>query len=189
MNRADPTGNDAIWMTNPDRSVTLIIPVQFSGSGATRDNITAIVSRDNSLTVSDPSLHIQVVATNTPVNGVLNTMDFSPGYNKQMCGGPGECVNKLGGDTAHINSDNQDGIDAAAHDVLHFAGIRDRYIEGPRDKDGNRTSKPSPGYTPSNIMTSRSGTELNPRQFQEAKTNPTTKQCAIEIGSRIPQCH
>jgi RHS repeat-associated protein len=187
-NHNDPTGNDAVWVNNPDGSKTLIIPVQFSGSGATGANVSAIVARDNSLNISDPSLHIQVVSTNTPVNGVLNKMDFSPGYNNKLCGGAGECVNKLGGNISHINSDNNQSTDAAAHEVLHFAGIKDQYVEGPRDAQGNRTSTAAPGYTNTNIMTSRSGTELKPQQFQEAKGNPSTKQCTVQTGSRIPVC-
>ncbi|MEJ1967190.1 MAG: hypothetical protein WDN03_00925 [Rhizomicrobium sp.] len=119
----------------------------------------------------------------------MNKMDFSPGYNTSMCGAAGECVNKLGGDTAHINSANGQSTDAAAHDVLHFAGVKDQYIEGPPDAQGNRTSTPAPGYTNSNIMTSRSGTQLTPQQFQEAHGNSTTKQCVVQTGSKIPVCH
>jgi RHS repeat-associated protein len=188
LDRTDPSGNDAVWVNNADGSKTLIIPVQFSGSGATPANVAAIVARDNSLSISDPNLHVQVVSTNTPINGVLNKMDFSPGYNNSMCGAAGECVNKLGGNTAHINSANPQSTDAAAHDDLHFAGIKDQYVEGPRDAQGNRTSSPSPGYTNSNIMTSRSGTELKPQQFNEAKTNQTTKQCSVDASGKTT-CH
>ncbi len=188
VNKADPSGNDAVWVNNADGSKTLIIPVQFSGSGATPANVAAIVARDNSLSISDPNLHVQVVSTNTLINGVLNKMDFSPGYNNSMCGAAGECVNRLGGNTAHINSANPQSTDAAAHDDLHFAGIKDQYVEGPRDAQGNRTSSPSPGYTNSNIMTSRSGTELKPNQFNEAKTNQTTKQCSVDASGKTT-CH
>jgi len=147
------------------------------------------VNRANSLTISNPNYHIQVVATSTPMNGVLNRMDFSPGYNHSLCGSVGECINRIGGNNGHINSSNNMSTDAAAHDTLHFAGIIDRYIEGPRDANGNRTSRPSPGYSDTNIMTARSGNELRPRQFEEARSNHSTKRCILETGSRVPVCH
>lgn len=150
--------------------------------------MSSIVSRVNSLSISDPKLRVEVVLTSKPIGGVLNKMTFAPGYNDKMCGSAGECANRLGGDRAHINSANPQAIDAAGHDVLHFAGIRDQYVEGSRDAQGNRTSTPTPGYTNSNIMTSRSGTQLKPEQVSEAQTNKTTRQCTAETGSRIPKC-
>jgi hypothetical protein len=128
------------------------------------------------------------VPTDAPINGVLNTMDFSSGYDHTLCGPAGECVNTLGGKTAHINSANTQSTDAASHDVLHFAGIKDQYVEGARDAQGNRTSAPAPGYTDANIMTSRSGTQLTPQQLEEAKNNRTTKHCTTPPGSDHPVC-
>ena len=101
-------------------------------------------------------------------------MDLSPGLDTTNYGSVGEGTNRLGGNQAHIDSSNAQHIDAAAHDVLHFAGIQDRYEEGPRDAQGNRTSRPSAGYTNANIMTSRPGIELRPEQLMEAVCNPTT---------------
>ena len=87
----------------------------------------------------------------------------------------------------HINTENAQSNDAAAHDTLHFAGIKDQYKEGPRDANGNRTSSPTSGYDNSNIMTSRSGTKLNPDQIQEARDNKTSKQCITAYGAQ-PRC-
>jgi len=188
VNGFDPNGKDALWINHPDGTVTIMIPVHFSGPGANRTNVDAIVARTNSLETGDAKIRIEVVSTANPVGGALNRMDLSPGYDVEMCGSAGECANMLGGNLAHINTENSDWIGAATHDVLHFPGIPDRYIEGPRDEEGNRTSMPSPGYSESNIMTSRRGTELKPEQLQEAKSNPTTRQCDIELGSRIPVC-
>jgi RHS repeat-associated protein len=174
----DIDGHDALWVIDKDTGqVTLVIPVHFTGSAATQPNISAILKQDNSLDTGGSPVRIKVISTDKPIDGVLNHMDFSPGYNTKLCGSAGECVNKLGGNEAHINSANGQSTGAAAHDVLHFAGIKDEYIEGPRDKSGNRTSKPAPGYDNSNIMTARTGTKLNPRQIQEANRNKTTKHC------------
>jgi RHS repeat-associated protein len=174
----DPDGHDALWVVDKTTGqTTLVIPVHFTGSSATPENVTAITNRDNQLDIGGSTVKIQVVSTDKPMNGVLNTMDLSPGSDTKNYGPAGEGVNKLGGNTGHINTDNGQSNDAAAHDDLHFAGIKDQYQEGPRDAQGNRTSTPTPGYDNSNIMTSRSGTNLKPEQIQEAKTNQTTKQC------------
>jgi len=162
-----------------------VIPVHFTGSGATPENISAITNRDNQLDTGGSSVKIQVVSTDKPVNGVLNTMDLSPGNDTKNYGSIGEGVNKVGGDTGHINTDNAQSNDAAAHDSLHFAGIKDQDKEGPKDANGNRTSTPTPGYDNSNIMTSRSGTKLTPEQIQEAQKNKTTKQCTSDNGKKV----
>ena len=74
---------------------------------------------------------------------------------------------------------------AAAHDVLHFAGIDDQYTEGKRDANGNRTNTPKPGYDNSNIMTSRKGKKLKPKQIQEANKNGSTKHCSTVNGKQV----
>jgi RHS repeat-associated protein len=182
LNKLDPSGNDAVWINNSNGTKTLVIPVHFTGTSANAPNVASIVESANSLQISDANFKIQVVSTSAPLYGVLNKMDFSPGYDTKLCGDAGECVSRLGGNEGHINSANRQAIGAAAHDVLHFAGFKDKYIEGPRDSQGNRTSVPSPGYDNKNIMTSRSGRELKREQFEEAKIgNNTMKKCT---GSR-----
>jgi hypothetical protein len=112
-------------------------------------------------------------------------MDVSPGYDfktypkagEGQVAGPGP--KGTGGHEAHINSDNADALGASVHDTLHFGGVVDRYVEGKKDANGNRTSSPSPGYDDTNIMTSRSGTTLKPNQIDETRRNPTTKQCTV----------
>ena len=184
--RIDSNGHDAIWLTDSiSGQVTLIIPVHFSGSGATADQVQAIVERDNSLDIGGSPVKILVVATDKPIDGVLNEMDFSPGYNSK-CGSAGECVmDGLGGSHAHIDSRPDDSTSAAAHDILHFAGIKDQYTEGKRDANGNRTNKPKPGFNNSNIMTSRKGKKLKPEQIQEAKKNGSTKHCSTVKGKQV----
>lgn len=180
LNRVDPTGRDAILITNPDGSRTLVIPVNYTGAGA---NPSAIANAANSLTIGGSKDTIQVIVTDKPINGVLNHMDVSPGYDFKtypMAGegqkaGPGP--EGTGGNEAHINSSNGDALGAAVHDTLHFSGMTDKYVEGPKDASGSRTSSPAPGYSNSNIMTSRSGTTLNVAQVNETTKNPTTKQC------------
>jgi RHS repeat-associated protein len=182
----DPNGTDALWVVDKNTGqTTLVIPVHLTGSGATPENINKIVNQDNSLNTGGSPVKIQVISTDTPMNGVLNEMDFSPGDDKKDYGNPGEGVNGLGGDKGHINSENGEATGAAAHDILHFAGIKDQYEEGKPDANGNRTSSPTPGYDNSNIMTSRSGTNLKPEQVQEAQSNKSTKQCTTDKGQTV----
>jgi len=169
-NGTDPTGQDAVMVVNQDGSRTLIIPVDYTGSGAKPNDIAKL---GNSIQVVGSKDTIKIVPTTTPVQGVLNHMDVSPGYDYQSYpqAGEGQKVGPgpkgTGGNDAHINSSNGQADEAAVHDTLHFAGFTDKYVEGKRDAAGNRTSMPSPGYTNSNIMTSRSGTQVDQQQFND----------------------
>ena len=184
----DRTGRDALWVVSKTSGqATLRIPVKFGGSGATASNINAIVNRVQSLNIVGSPVKIEVVVTDKKINGVLNKMDFSPGLDTKKYGPAGEGVNKLGGNEAHIDSTPATGTDAAAHDILHFAGIEDQYVEGPRTASGERTSSPTAGYSNSNIMTSRSGTDLDATQIQQANTNKTTKHC-VEDSNGTTKC-
>jgi hypothetical protein len=84
---------------------------------------------------------------------------------------------------AHINSENANVVGAAAHDVLHFAGMKDKYQDAGTNSKGDRPILIEPGYTKSNIMADRSGTDLKVDQFREAQANRTTKRCSNENGT------
>ncbi|MEJ1967188.1 MAG: RHS repeat-associated core domain-containing protein [Rhizomicrobium sp.] len=69
-NKVDPRGTDAVWVVDQNTGqTTLVIPVQFSGQGASAANVGAIVNRDNTLSISNPNMKIQVISTSTPING------------------------------------------------------------------------------------------------------------------------
>jgi uncharacterized protein RhaS with RHS repeats len=190
INNVDPDGRDAIMLRGRDGSRTLIIPVQITVRGGTPQEQAAtraaIVARANSVQTGDPNRRIQVVATNAPIDGVLNHLTLGPGYDWKMCRQVGECTNRLGGDTASINSNNRDAVGGSAHDIFHFAGIQDGVNEGPRDANGERTVIPKPGYTDQDIMAQRAGTQLPPSQFDEAERNRTTRQlCEGSRGQHV----
>jgi RHS repeat-associated protein len=188
----DPDGHDALWITDTKTGQkTLVIPVHITGKSVTPDIISTITNRDNRLNTGGSAAKILVIETDKPINGVLNHMDYSPGYDKKY-DPAGEGVNRLGGNRGHINSDNNYSTDAVAHDILHFAGIDDAYIEGKPDNHGNRTSTPKPGYDDSNIMTSRLGANLKPEQIQHGSENKSTKHITtdkITVGApeKAPQ--
>lgn len=132
----DVKGKDAVEVTIKDTGQkTIIIPVHFTGAGMTGTKVGAIVVRANTLNLDGSSVKIVVVPTDKKIDGKLNTMDFSPGKDKKF--GPAGEGAELGGKKAHIDSSSATGTDAAAHDILHFAGIKGQYVEGPPDANGN----------------------------------------------------
>ena len=69
------------------------------------------------------------------------------------------------------------------HEILHFAGIKDRYSENTRDPENGRArARTEKGYDETNIMASNGGTRLKKEQIKEARDNGTTKKCSIENG-------
>jgi hypothetical protein len=162
-------------------TITLVIPVNFTGSGANPKAVAQIVKRDESLFAPGVGAKIEVIPTKTPINGVLNHMDFSPGLDLKNYPLTGEGANRVGGDDAHINSSRPDAVSGAAHDILHFAGMEDKYVGSALNSKGEREGAPLPGYT-TNIMGTTSGTDLKLGQFQEADRNRTTKHCEVVEG-------
>jgi RHS repeat-associated protein len=172
----DMDGRDAIWVQKKDGTSNLVIKVFGTGVGATATAMAELKARVDGLTTpTGTSVRMEISSAAGPG---INTLNMSPGLNTTLCGAPGECVNKLGGNLGHVDSSQIGNAHAGAHEVLHFSGVVDRYVEGPLNAAGERTSVPSPGYDLSNIMTSRAGTIIKAEQLIEAKNNPTT---TIEI--------
>jgi RHS repeat-associated protein len=182
----DPDGHDALYVVNKDTGeTTVVIPVHFTGANATPELIAAIINRAAQLDTGDPKVKIQIVSTDKPIHGVLNTLDLSQGLDfKNYWAGEG--VDKIGGNKGHINTNGVGSGGAATHDSLHFAGIKDRYDEKTRDPKRGRTARtPQKGYE-NNIMATSGGTKLTPKQIEEARKNGSTKKCTVENG--ITKC-
>jgi RHS repeat-associated protein len=141
LSQVDEDGHDAVRIVDKTGHVTILIPVHFTGRGATKQRVHEIIKRDSSLQTGDPNTTIKVVYTKKPIDGVMNTLDISPRQDTKMCGGAGECVNALGGDKGHIDSRNSGDNDAGPHEDLHFAGLTDRYQEKV-DANGQRAYSP-----------------------------------------------
>lgn len=188
LNATDPTGNDARQIVNwATGEVRLVIPVHFVGSGSTPAAVAAIERRVESLNIPNKGFTVDVVVSATAGPGI-NTMDFSPGLNTALCGAVGECINAMGGNNGHIDSSKATGQDAAAHDILHFAGIIDRYADTyPQGPQGPRVSTPDAGYA-NNIMGARRGTDLTNDQVEvEPAKNPSTTVCVV-YSTIDPSC-
>lgn len=181
-NKFDSTGRDGQWVYNKTTGQTTIrIPVYYHGSGATPEAIASIERRVENLNIPNKSYRIDVVVLSSPGGKGTNSLDLSPGEDRSTYPTAGEGIIKLGGNVGHINSSNKDYTSASAHDTLHFVGIRDRYVEGPVNADGGRgPSSPMAGFTDSNIMTSRKGTQLNDSQFEESRRNSSTQRCKVK---------
>ena len=190
-NRTDPSGQDSLIISMPDNVKIIVIPVQYSGIGATPQMIQQIDTTANSLNSPDPNVKVVVIPTNTPIGGVLNRLDLSPGYDYSKYKLAGEGINALGGNNGHINSDNsvgQNPVGAAVHDTAHFAGADEGYIEGqPTASGGRGASSPAPGYSNNDIMADRAGKNFTLKDIHDMLNNPTAKQCVPDNG--VLNCH
>lgn len=184
LNQIDPNGLDAILVREKDGSRTVIIPVNLTGTKVTATTGAEMQAVASSWQVDGGADKFEITITSTPVEGILNNVEIGSGPNTAMCGAPGECTNKIGGNQVYINGDNRGAIDAAVHDVAgHGSGMQDGYAEGPLDSSGNRTSVLKPGYTPDNAMATRGGTRITQSQMTEVQNNTTTiERCRAADG-------
>lgn len=165
----DPDGRDAFYFSDAN---TLVIPVYFNGSGATRANIEAVRERVNSISSDFRGMRTVLNVLSKPGGAGTNTMNLSPGKDYANYPNAGEGVVQLGGNRGHIDSSGGNWIGAAAHDILHFAGAKDGYsATGSRE---NRQSTPLPGYDSSHIMADRAGSRLRAVDEDNILKNETT---------------
>ena len=167
----DPDGRDAFYFA--DKNI-LVIPVYFSGSGATPENINLIRARINSVEAKG-GMRTVLQVLSKPGGVGTNVMDLSPrlDFNYGEYGEGLRWGEDVGGRHAHINSNSGNWIGAAAHDIYHFAGAPDGY----RDVGGNganRMIKMLQGYSKADIMADRSGNRLLWRDVEAIKKNETT---------------
>jgi RHS repeat-associated protein len=177
----DPSGHDALYVENKDTGkTTIVIPVNFTGPSVSQGLISEVISRASQLDTGNSNVTIQVVATDKPMHGVLNTMNLSPDLDPKYPKGEG--VEGRGGKKGHIRINGVGGEGKIVHDTLHFAGLKDRYKEGWTLGQKRKAAEPSKGYDNSNIMSSNGGTTLKAEQIEEAKNNKSTKKCTTEKG-------
>lgn len=187
LSYVDPDGRDALWVNGSDGRSRLIIPVHFVGASATSENVNAIIRTASRLQILTNAVTVQVVATSTPIQGVLNTMDLSDGKDTKNYPLAGEGVNAAGGNKGHIDSSSGQWIRAAVHDVLHFAGLPDGYKDTGKP-GGPRTSVILDGYSKDDIMADRSGNDVKPQELDYAQSNATTRQCQQDSDGKMT-CH
>lgn len=160
LNQIDPTGRDGILVHDlADGTVTLRIPVKFEGTDATPKKIAEIVDSTSQLQLP-PGFRVEIIPTNTPIDGVLNTLDLSPRRDRSLdwliaCNRSPGCASST---SAHVDSDNLYYVSASVHEILHMGGMEDRY---------NRfTLETDPGYE-GNLMAGAPNPKLKEAQFYE----------------------
>ncbi|MEI7038338.1 RHS repeat-associated core domain-containing protein [Fulvimonas yonginensis] len=167
VNMIDPDGKDSLWVQDGTHT-TIVIPVNFVGNDASKQNINAIISMAKQLEVLNRNYSVSIVSTNQPIQGQLNKMDLSPGYDFKHYPQAGEGVNDRGGNVGHINTSNNGWLRAALHDILHFAAFKDGYISAGKG-DGRVVVGYLTGYSVDNIMANRQGNVISDREIEEAR--------------------
>lgn len=166
---SDPDGRDAVYFQDVR---VLVIPVYFSGAGATPANIAAIGDRMKTIQPDWGGMKVRLQVLQSPGGYGTNRMSLAPVDDFRSYPNAGEGANDFGGNRAHINTSRSDWVGAAVHDLLHLAGAEEGYVES--GSRGGRTSTPKPGYTSDHIMAERSGSRLSGGDVDNIIKNDTT---------------
>ncbi|KQZ66752.1 hypothetical protein ASD55_17345 [Rhodanobacter sp. Root561] len=188
VNLVDADGKKSAWIQD-GRRTDIVIPVHFVGSGASEENIKTIISLAKGIDMLDRRYRISIISTDVPINGQLNTMDLSAGYDYKNYGDAGEGV-KPSLDNGHINTSNSAWRRAALHDIMHFARFKDQYVsEGKGDKRV-RTGYLN-GHTRDDLMADRDGHVISAPEVEYAddhgRRDGTNKICKVVDGG-ITHC-
>lgn len=161
----DPTGKNAVVVYNADGSINVNVPVNFSGSGATPQNIAAIKSDVAShwtglYTVAGEITKVTVAVTNvtssTPKQAINNiTLVNGPTSDKAAQGASFVSGNNSG--EWNMTSSGMQ-VGEAAHETGHLMGDKDYYTNG-TDANGTRVTTALPGYS-NNLMAALSPTAM-----------------------------
>jgi RHS repeat-associated protein len=169
----DIDGRDAIYFTD---TRTLVYLVYFKGAGAAdKDLIAAIKSRVDGLKSSDSRIQkVMLIVLDRPGGAGTSTMDLSPGKDYANFGtktGEGTRNRK----DAHIDSSREDVVGAATHDINHFGGAPEGYIDF--NSRNERGAINASGYTDKDIMgRNTDGNNLTPNDVDFILKSDTTYQ-------------
>ena len=176
----DPDGREAEIVYNKNGSLTINIPINFSGDGATSSNIQSIKSDISSrwsgnYTINGVVTNVQVNVTTPKTNGVSNNIVLTNGpTSNKRCGGCSYVRGGASGEWDTTSSGMQYG--EAAHEAGHLMGIGDKY-SSKYDAKGNRTgTSPHYGYK-GNIMAELPGkpSDDNMKDILSSKRNKKIK--------------
>jgi len=165
----DPNGGDAIYFTDVN---VVVIPVYFTGVGATTGNLQAIKSRVDSIRSEFAGMKFRLQVLSAPGGKGTNTMELGMGPNYINYPRAGEGVNRFGGSRGYIDMSAEEAIGAVAHDILHFAGALEGYDDS--NSRENRMATYRSGYLSKHIMADRRGDTLRAIDEDAIKENPTT---------------
>ncbi|MDN7134977.1 RHS repeat-associated core domain-containing protein [Pseudidiomarina terrestris] len=151
VNKADPTGNEAIITTTKNGDIRIEIPVEFSGDGATAANISKISKAisdtwSGSYEIDGKDTQVSVEVTEPSSVGPTNNITLTDGPTSDVYSDGNSFVD--GSNKGEWRTDGHNISDGTtAHEAGHLMGLDDKYIGG----------TPLPGHQ-NNIMGNKSGT-------------------------------
>jgi hypothetical protein len=151
---SDPDGKDAVITSKLDGSMSIQIPINFSGPGATKSAISAIKqdisSRwSGSYAIGNKEISVSVSVVDAPLMGKTNSITLTTGPTSNVAAQGASFVR--GGNRGEWNI-NSSGMNSgeAAHEAGHLMGEGDHYSSR-LNADGKRVTAPNNGYV-GNLM-------------------------------------
>lgn len=142
----DPDGRDAIITHLTNGRVLIEIPITFSGPAANPETISRMNADISSAwsgtyDIDGSEISVTVVVTEGSLNNITLTdgptsLESHQGASFVRGGNSGEWNARAGN---------------APHEAGHLMGAKDKYTEGPRDQNGNRTTTTDPSFR-NNLM-------------------------------------
>ncbi|HEY6528915.1 MAG TPA: RHS repeat-associated core domain-containing protein, partial [Cellvibrionaceae bacterium] len=169
VNKFDTTGKYAVITHKKDGSLSINVPVKFSGPGATEANISAIKSDvasrwSSSYNLNGVQTKVDVSVTDAgPKDKKANNITLTTGPTSHAASQGASFVS--GGNSGEWNT-NSKGVASGemAHEAGHLMGADDHYSEG-TGSNGERISTPAQGWE-GNLMGELPGT-TNDKNMQE----------------------
>ena len=156
--RIDPNGRNSIVVYNPDGTINIQVPVNFTGPAANGANISAIKSDVATRWTGLYNVNGEITKVSVAITDVTADTPKQAINNVTLLDGP--TSNKAGQGASFVGNDHVSGewnmasggmkVGEAAHETGHLMGDIDYYKNG-TDADGNRITTASEGYT-NNLM-------------------------------------
>ena len=177
VNMVDATGRRATWVEDKNGNVTVQVMIAFSGPDA--GNTTAqngIVSTLGNLATPNGEVVEVIVVDSSMIGnkGVTEVQLSTTGFQSSTCGTDSSCADRIGGNTAYVQTGRTDQGGVGAHEIGHTMGARDGY-DGSTGKAPNRTPPTSYNRPQSDIMSTRTGTQLGTQSLGEIKNDAIGK--------------
>jgi RHS repeat-associated protein len=174
INMVDLTGKRAIWVVDKNGNETIQVMIAFSGPDA--GNIAAqndvISTLSNLSTPNNETIEVIVVAASMIGNkGVTDVALSATGFDG-VCKTDSSCA--IGDDNAYVDTSTSQRGAVGGHEVVHTMGANDGY-QGSTGTGKNRTPPTSYNRPESDIMSSRTGTELGTKSLKEIKGDAIRK--------------
>lgn len=153
----DPTGENAVITYNTDGSITIAVPVKFSGPGASTANISTIKADATARWSGVYNVGGQLTKVNVAIVDVNASTPKQAINNITLLNGPTSDKSSQGASFVRGGNSGEWNVTSrgmaqgeSAHETGHLMGDKDYYTSG-TNASGQRTSSPIAGYS-SNLM-------------------------------------